>query len=213
MPFSVTLPGTVGRFCQPIFSLPNLITIDDGPDPHDTPLLLDLLDKYQTKAIFFMIGEKVRAYPELAREVIRRGHEIGNHTLTHPHSTLWSAGPGRTRREIEGCQKVIEEVTGVSPRWYRAPVGHRNLFTHPVVHDLGMNIMAWNRRGYDAVERNPEVVLKRILPHLTVGDIVLLHEGTPIAETVVTAVLEAGKEAAAVCARPAQKRQANGKAR
>ncbi len=190
-----------------------LITIDDGPDPHDTPLLLDLLDEYQTKAIFFMIGEKVRAYPELAREVIRRGHEIGNHTLTHPHSTLWSAGPGRTRREIEGCQKVIEEVTGVSPRWYRAPVGHRNLFTHPVVHDLGMNIMAWNRRGYDAVERNPEVVLKRILPHLTVGDIVLLHEGTPIAETVVTAVLEAGKEAAAVCARPAQKRQANGKAR
>ena len=61
-----------------------LITIDDGPDPTSTPVLLDLLDQYKTKAIFFMIGEKVLTHPELAREVIRRGHEIGNHTHTHP---------------------------------------------------------------------------------------------------------------------------------
>lgn len=166
-----------------------LITIDDGPDPHDTPKLLDLLDAHHVKAIFFMIGEKVRAHPELAREVIRRGHEIGNHTMTHPQASFWCAGPWRTRREIAGCNRVIEEITGVKPRWFRAPVGHRNGFTHPVTRELGLEVMAWNRRGYDAVEKDASKVLSRILPHLGAGDIVLLHEATPIAEAVLKGVL------------------------
>ncbi len=167
-----------------------LITIDDGPDPHDTPLLLDLLDRYQTKAIFFMIGEKVRAYPDLGREVLRRGHEIGNHTQTHPQASFWCASPWRIRREIEDCQKTIMEITGIRPRWFRAPVGHRNLFTHPIATTLGLRVMAWNRRGFDAIEKNPQNVLARILPHLRAGDIVLLHEATPIAEEVLIGVLE-----------------------
>lgn len=166
-----------------------LVTIDDGPDPHDTPLLLDLLDRHDTKAIFFMIGEKVRAHPELAREVIRRGHEIGNHTLTHPQGSFWCAGPWRTWREIAACQKVIQEATGKKPRLFRAPVGHRNLFTHPVCAVLGLDVMGWNRRGYDAVEKDAEKVLGRILPEMSRGDIVLLHEATAIAEEVVGGVL------------------------
>ena len=167
-----------------------LITLDDGPDPHDTPILLDLLDRHQTKAIFFMIGEKARAHPELAREVVRRGHEIGNHTLTHPQASFWCASPWRTWREIAGCQRVIEEITGKKPRLFRAPVGHRNLFTHPIARALGLEVMAWNRRGYDAAQKDAAVVLARILPNLTLGDIVLLHEATPIAEKVLAAVLE-----------------------
>ena len=167
-----------------------LITLDDGPDPQETLRLLELLDRHHTKAIFFMIGEKVRAHPELAREVIRRGHEIGNHTLTHPQASFWCAGPWRTRREIAGCQDVIEEITGSRPRWFRAPVGHRNFFTHPVARSLGLKVMAWNRRGYDAVERDAAKVLARILPELSPGDIVLLHEATPIAAEVLAAVLE-----------------------
>ncbi len=167
-----------------------LITIDDGPDPHDTPMLLDLLDRYPTKAIFFMIGEKARDHPELVREVVRRGHEIGNHTLTHPQASFWCAGPWRTRREIESCQQVIEEITGTRPRWFRAPVGHRNLFVHPIARTLGLQVMAWNRRGFDAVEKDAGKVLTRILPHLTKGDIVLLHEATPIAAEVLEGVLK-----------------------
>lgn len=167
-----------------------LITIDDGPDPHDTPLLLDLLDRHHTKAIFFMIGEKVCAHPDLVREVVRRGHEIGNHTLSHPQASFWCAGPSRTRREIAECQRIIGEITGVKPRYFRAPVGHRNLFTHPIAHELGLTVMAWNRRGFDAVEKDAEKVLSRILPKLGRGDIVLLHEATPIAEEVLKRVLE-----------------------
>jgi peptidoglycan/xylan/chitin deacetylase (PgdA/CDA1 family) len=168
-----------------------LITIDDGPDPHDTPILLDLLDRYQTKAVFFMIGEKVAQFPELAREVLRRGHEIGNHTMTHPQASFWAAGPMRTRREIESCQQIIEQVTGVKPRWFRAPVGHRNLFTHPITSELGLRVMGWNRRCYDALEKDPSKALKRIAQHLSGGDIVLLHEATPIASAVVAGVLAA----------------------
>lgn len=167
------------------------ITIDDGPDPRDTPALLDLLDRHQVKAVFFMIGAKVAAHPELAREVLRRGHEIGNHTMTHPQAGFWCAGPWRTRREIADCQRVITEVTGVAPRWFRAPVGHRNLFTHPVAAELGLEVMAWNRRGYDAVETDAAKALARITPNLGPGDIVLTHEATPIAAEVLQGVLAA----------------------
>ncbi|MBK1883426.1 polysaccharide deacetylase family protein [Luteolibacter pohnpeiensis] len=168
-----------------------LITIDDGPDPKDTPRILDLLDTYQAKAIFFMIGEKVRRHPELAREVLRRGHEIGNHTMTHPQATFWCAGPWRTRREIVACQKLIEETTGFTPKWFRAPVGHRNWFTHPVAAALGLQVMGWTRRGFDAIGNDASKVLERIIPDLTDRDIVLVHEATPIAEEVMEGLLRA----------------------
>ncbi|HSP44019.1 MAG TPA: polysaccharide deacetylase family protein, partial [Luteolibacter sp.] len=172
-----------------------LITIDDGPDPHDTPRLLDLLDRYHVKAVFFMIGEKVEKHPELAREVLRRGHEIGNHTMTHPQRTFWCAGPWRTRREIEQSQRVIKRVTGVEPRRFRAPVGHRNPFTHPVAHELGLEVTGWSRRGFDAVETDVPRILRRILKNLAPGDIVLVHEGTPVAGEVLEAVLAAARDA------------------
>jgi len=171
-----------------------LITIDDGPDPHDTPVLLDLLDAFQTQAVFFVIGEKVRKYPELVREIVRRGHELGNHTLAHPHPTFWCAGPKRTRREIEGGSRAIEEVTGMKPRWFRAPVGHRNLFTHPIAGELDMEVVAWRRRGYDAVERDVKKILRRVLGRCEPGDIVLVHESTPVAEQVLRGVLEGVKD-------------------
>lgn len=166
-----------------------LVTLDDGPDPHDTPQVLDLLDRYQMKAVFFMIGRKVEEHPELAREVIRRGHEIGNHTMTHPQRSFWCAGPVRTWKEIEGCQKIIEDVTGVRPKWFRAPVGHRNLFTHPIASALGLRVMGWTCRGYDAVGQDPERVVARVRRSLKDGAIVLIHESTPIAVEVVGRVL------------------------
>jgi len=168
-----------------------LVTIDDGPDPHDTPVLMDLLDHHDVKAVFFMIGEKARAHPDLVREVMRRGHEIGNHTATHPQRSFWCASPWRTWREISECQAILGEITGTKPTWFRAPVGHRNLFTHPVCGALGLRIMGWNRRGYDAVGKDAAKVLSKILPGMTAGDIVLVHESTPIAEEVLRGVLDA----------------------
>jgi peptidoglycan/xylan/chitin deacetylase (PgdA/CDA1 family) len=172
------------------FGVGVLITIDDGPDPRDTPVLLEILDRYRAKAIFFMIGEKAARHPELVREVIRRGHQLGNHTMTHPQASFWCAGPGRTRREITDCQQVLEEISGQPPRWFRAPVGHRNFFTHPVTQELGLEVAGWNRRGFDAVETVADKALARLFTGLGDGDIVLLHEATPIAAEVLSGVLE-----------------------
>jgi peptidoglycan/xylan/chitin deacetylase (PgdA/CDA1 family) len=166
-----------------------LLTIDDGPDPEDTPAILDLLDAHAVKAVFFVIGEKVAAHPDLAREIVRRGHELGNHTMTHPAGTFWCAGSLRTRREIAGCSRVIAEVTGQAPRWFRAPVGHRNWFTHPVCHELGMEVVAWKRRAFDTVRADVPGIVRCLTKGAKEGDILLLHESTPVAKEVLAGVL------------------------
>ena len=171
---------------------PPLMTFDDGPDPESTPELLDLLDARGVKAVFFLIGEHARRHPELAREIARRGHEIGNHTLTHPQATFWCAGPQRTAREIQNCQKLLAEITGTAPRYFRAPVGHRNLFTHPVAAACGLRVVGWSLRGYDADARVPTAqVIARITLKLRPRDIVLLHDGRPDAADIAAAVLDA----------------------
>lgn len=166
-----------------------LLSIDDGPDPVDTPVLLDLLDRHGKKAVFFVIGEKVRRYPDLAREIVRRGHQIGNHTMTHPAGTMWCAGSARTRHEIVECSRVIEEVTGVKPRWFRAPAGHRNWFTHPVLREQGLELVGWRKRAFDAVRRDVPWIVERLTRDVRDGDILLLHEATPIAKEVTEGVL------------------------
>jgi peptidoglycan/xylan/chitin deacetylase (PgdA/CDA1 family) len=167
-----------------------LLTIDDGPDPVDTPALLDLLDRHGRKAVFFVIGDKVRRFPDLAREIVRRGHELGNHTMTHPAGTMWCAGSERTRREIAECSRAIEEVTGLRPRWFRAPAGHRNWFTHPVLREEGLELVGWTRRAYDTVRSDVPGIVKRLTREVRDGDILLLHEATPIAGEVMKGVLE-----------------------
>ena len=167
-----------------------LLTIDDGPHPQDTPLILDLLDKHGVKAVFFVVGDKVREFPELAREIVARGHELGNHTMTHPQESMWIIGPWKTWREISECQKTIEEVAGVRPRWFRAPVGHRNYFTHPVTSALGLEVMAWTRRAFDAVLGDVDGIVRRLTKDLGDGDVLLMHEATPVASQLAERVIE-----------------------
>lgn len=181
-----------------------LITIDDGPDPRDTPMLLDLLDRHQAKAVFFVIGAKAEAHPEWVREIVRRGHELGNHTQNHPQASFWCAGPVRTRREIAGCQAALEAIAGVVPRWFRAPVGHRNLFTHPIAAELGLEVVAWKRRGYDAVCADAGQAVAKILHGVEPGDIILMHEATPIAGAVLEGVLMGLRERGLKPCAPAQ---------
>jgi peptidoglycan/xylan/chitin deacetylase (PgdA/CDA1 family) len=173
---------------------PLLLTFDDGPHPERTPALLDALDDLGETAVFFLIGENARKHPDLVREIVRRGHMLGNHTLTHPQATFWCAGPWRTAREIRGCQDALTAITGVAPQWFRAPVGHRNFFTHPVAAACGLHVVGWARRGYDAAPGVPAgVLLSRIVPHLRPHDVVLLHDGRPDAPEIATAIHKASR--------------------
>ena len=170
------------------------LTIDDGPDPRDTPQLLDLLDRHGAKATFFLIGEKARLYPDLVREIVNRGHEVGNHTYQHPQAAFWSYGPYRTWREIVRCQRVLTEITGQSPRWFRAPVGHSNVFVHPVLDAMGLRLVGWSSRGFDGVSASLADVKRRIRSTARDGAIILAHESTPIAPQVVGDILSCGDE-------------------
>lgn len=154
------------------------LTIDDGPSD-DTAAILDLLDAHAAKATFFLVGDRAARYPELAREIARRGHDIGNHSASHPQAWFWALGPRRMRREVEDAQRQLGTITGRPPRWFRAVVGHANPFVHAPLRDAGLARVAWSARGFDAVERDVARVVSRIERELAPGAIVLLHEGAP----------------------------------
>ncbi len=152
------------------------LTIDDGPDPVVTPQVLDLLDRFDCKATFFCIGERVAAHADIAREMTQRGHQIENHTQHHFHyfSLL---GPGGMRREITQAQSTITAVASHRPRYFRAPLGLRNPLLESVLSTEDLQLVSWTRRGFDTVTGDPQRVLARLTRNLRAGDILLLHDG------------------------------------
>lgn len=152
------------------------LTIDDGPSD-DTRALLDLLDAHQAKATFFLVGARAAKRPELVREIVARGHDIGNHSQTHPQATFWALGPARMRREILECQRTLRDIIGRSPVWFRSVVGHTNPFVHAPLRDAGLARVGWSARGFDAVKTDVDAVVAQIDASLAPGAIVLLHEG------------------------------------
>ncbi len=152
------------------------LTIDDGPSP-ETLAMLDLLDAHHARATFFVVGERAAAHPELIREIVRRGHGIGNHSASHPAALFWALGPAHMRDEITRCQDTLRAITGTAPIWFRAVVGMANPFVSAPLRDLGLARVAWSARGYDGVAGDVVQVVARIERDLSPGAIVLLHEG------------------------------------
>ncbi len=152
------------------------LTIDDGPDPLITPQVLEILDRFDSKATFFCIGERVAAHADIARDIVRRGHQIENHTQRHfMHFSMM--GRPAMRREIIEAQNTITAAVGEPPRYFRAPAGLRNPLLESVLGAEALELVSWTRRGFDTVTTEPEVVLARLTRHLRAGDILLLHDG------------------------------------
>ena len=153
-----------------------LLTIDDGPDPRQTPQILDALAKAQVRAVFFVIGKNVDAHPSLCRRMVEEGHSVQNHTFSHPSATFWSAGPRRAMEEIERCSVAIQKATGRMPLQFRAPVGMANPFVHLAAESCGLKMVGWSATGHDGITHNPASVVHRIRQSATPGGIVLVHE-------------------------------------
>ena len=153
------------------------LTIDDGPDPQDTPALLDQLDEADAKATFFLIGEKAERHPDLVQDIVDRGHSIGNHTATHPATTFWCYGPAGIRREITKATQQIESAGAERPKLFRAPVGFKNIFVHPALQQNNMALAGWSCRGLDGSESDPNKILERLSAGMFPGSILLMHEG------------------------------------
>ena len=182
--------GAVGMLPRSLALGPNLVrlppeavqrrlvalTFDDGPDPEVTPRVLDLLDQHGARASFFCIGRRAAASPGLVREIRRRGHDVENHTETHPMGFA-CLPPRGLIREIGAAQSRLADIVGEAPRFFRPPMGLRSPFLDPVLAHLGLRHVSWTRRGYDAVTGDATRVLARLAAGLTAGDILLLHDG------------------------------------
>jgi peptidoglycan/xylan/chitin deacetylase (PgdA/CDA1 family) len=164
------LPGSGGE------SAGVAITIDDGPDPEVTPQVLSQLAEHGARATFFCVGMRVERYPDLAREIVGRGHDIENHSQRHRHNFSFM-GPKSMSAEISCAQDSIYRVTGSTPRFFRAPAGLRNPFLDPILSRLQLRLVSWTRRGFDTVHANADAVYRRLATPLQGGDILLLHDG------------------------------------
>ncbi|MDD4929314.1 MAG: polysaccharide deacetylase family protein [Gallionella sp.] len=152
------------------------LTIDDGPDPIVTPRVLDLLEGYAVRATFFCIGEQAARYPDLCREIVRRGHAVENHSQHHRHSFALSGRAG-FMRELQAAQDTLTNITGERPLFFRAPAGLRNPFLDPVLARLGLRLASWSARGFDTRVADVARVNRKLLRELRAGDILLLHDG------------------------------------
>ena len=162
------------------------ITFDDGPNTSLTPKLLDLLDKHNARATFFLIGKYVRECPDLVRETVARGHLIANHTDTHPN--LFWLSPGAIRAELLQCHEAIGAVLGAPPKWFRPPFGFRNPWVVKTAAELSMRTVMWTLLPGDWKPRPLEKLIGNLQPIATnaqqnlpnpqaTGDVLCLHDG------------------------------------
>jgi peptidoglycan-N-acetylglucosamine deacetylase len=160
------------------------LTFDDGPnDPH-TLHLLDVLAKHNAKAIFFLIGKYVRQRPDIARAIAAAGHEIGNHTDSHPNLVLVSAA--RLRQELADCNKALEDALGTKITLFRPPFGGRRPNVLRTARATGLTPVMWSVTGYDWSAKSAAEIVGKVSGQVdsrrkAQGEIVLLHDGGHLA--------------------------------
>jgi peptidoglycan/xylan/chitin deacetylase (PgdA/CDA1 family) len=151
------------------------LTFDDGPDPVSTPPILDVLGELGWRGTFFMLGDMVRAAPEVAREVVARGHEVGVHADTHRSQKRMR--PREIRDDVVRARDAVAEATGIEPRWYRPPHGALTFEGRVTAKRLGMQAVLWTTWGRDwRAEATPESVRDDVFARRVDGGTVLLHD-------------------------------------
>jgi peptidoglycan-N-acetylglucosamine deacetylase len=170
------------------------VTFDDGPNPLKTPLILDVLKKHKVAATFFFIGNKLSGNELILKRVSEEGHLLGNHSFSHSNwFDLFS--PGRMKAELMKTNKIIFDTTGKSPLFFRPPFGVVNPMVRKAVINTPWQVICWNIRSLDTLQRDPEKVRKKVLQQLKAGSIILLHDHTHFTEHHLDGLLTAIKDA------------------
>jgi peptidoglycan/xylan/chitin deacetylase (PgdA/CDA1 family) len=151
------------------------LTFDDGPG-EATPAILDILKQAEARATFFLCGQNVERYPELARRIAEEGHEIGNHTHSHPR--LLGRTPGKIAWEIETAQRIIEHRTGNRPKLFRPPYGLRWFGLFSILKRNGLMSVMWSVNSWDWKRPHTEIV-QHVVKETGPGAIILFHDGIP----------------------------------
>ncbi len=151
------------------------LTYDDGPnDPH-TLQLLEVLARHNVRATFFLVGRYVKHRPDIAREVVKAGHAVGNHTFSHPNLIFVSAR--QTRVQLLDCKQALMDAVGEHSRLFRPPFGGRRPGTLRIVRTLGMEPVMWNITGWDWRVKPADYVEQKVRQQIRGGDVILLHDG------------------------------------
>jgi peptidoglycan-N-acetylglucosamine deacetylase len=153
------------------------LTFDDGPDPVTTPVLLDMLARYQAHATFFTTGLKAERYPDLIRNILASGHSIGNHSFSHDNCIMFKSNRV-WQKEISAAQKVFQRF-GVTPLAFRPPVGITNPRLARALSETDLFAVNFSRRAYDRGNRQVRHISRRILKRLRPDDIIMLHDSAP----------------------------------
>lgn len=151
------------------------ISFDAAWGNEQTEALLDTLDQYKVHTTFFLVRQWVDKYPDSVRDIAARGHEIGNHSATHPHMAQLNSS--EQLEEILSCNKAVEKLTGVCPRLFRAPYGE---YDNKLIRNLrgkGMYCVQWNIDSLDWQDPSADEIVCRVGERLCPGSIILLHNG------------------------------------
>jgi len=154
------------------------LTFDDGPHPELTPRLLDILRHEGIRATFYVIGRNVQTYPEIAKRIVAEGHEIANHTWSHP--ALTSVGAARLNKEIASTSDIIQRVTGRRPTNMRPPYGAVNDRVRASMYkDHGLDVIMWSVDPLDWKRPGAAAVRERLVSGASPGGILLAHDIHP----------------------------------
>jgi len=152
------------------------ITFDDGPHHANTPKLLDMLRERNIKATWFVVGEMVREHPELVRRILAEGHEIGNHTMTHPLN-ITRLSHEKLEEEVGGTAKLLEDIAGYHSRLFRPPGGNTNPEIKQWLYDkYGYSTILWSVDPNDWKRPGVSVVAHRLIAGAHNGAILLCHD-------------------------------------
>ncbi|WNS46627.1 polysaccharide deacetylase family protein [Paenibacillus sp. MMS20-IR301] len=177
--FYAFIPGMISRifgyrvFRKGIGRTDYGLTFDDGPDPHYTPLLLDLLKRYGAKATFFVVGSHAEKHPEIIKRMHDEGHLIGIHNYVH--KTNWLMRPATVRRQIQRTDDIIYGITGERSTYYRPPWGIVNLFDFSKRRQV--QIVLWSAMFGDwKAKLGAQRLTDKLIAKLNPGEVMLLHD-------------------------------------
>lgn len=151
------------------------ITFDDGPNPESTSKVLSLLEKYEAKATFFLIGKNAEKHPEIVRQIIEDGHSIGNHGYSHS-TNFGFFSTEKVTQELKRTNSIMKEIMGKELKMFRPPFGVTNPNIKKALRKTKHQSIGWSKRSLDTTNLSEEKILGRITTNLKRGDIILLHD-------------------------------------
>ena len=187
------VPANAGVRSIPIYSVQTdekkvSLSFDAAWGNEQTQTLLDTLAKYKVKSTFFLVGDWVKNYPDDVKKIYDAGHDVGNHSNTHPYMTQLDSAA--IRQEIESCNSKVKDITGTAPTLFRPPYGDYNNSVVDTVNSMGMYCVQWTIDSLDWQDPSPSEILEKVKNNLAPGAIILMHNGAKNTPEALPSVIE-----------------------